>query len=113
MNVDVKEVLVEAHQSIGKGERFHAPLQRSYEIIWAETRGEGLDKDTVLQIATKAINDTASLNRLVLTLLVFGVYPRMSYRDALSTNMIARGNTVRAAMKEVRRIQAVRKIRDT
>jgi hypothetical protein len=112
MNVDVKEVLVEAHQSIGKVERFHAPLRRSYEIIWTETRGEQLDKHIVLQMATKAVNDTAGPNGLVPTLLVFGAYPRMSYEDPPSTNMITRGKAVKSAMNELRKLQATRKIRD-
>ena len=31
--VEVKEVPVEAHHSIGKVERYHGPLRRAYEII--------------------------------------------------------------------------------
>jgi len=33
MSVQVKEVPVEAHNSVGKVERYHAPLRRAYEII--------------------------------------------------------------------------------
>jgi hypothetical protein len=112
MNVDVKEVPVEAHQSVGKVERYHAPLRRSYEIIWNETRGENLAKEVVLQIAVKAVNDTAGPNGLIPTLLVFGAYPRLSYEDPPSADMLTRARAVRKAMTELRKIQAVRKVKD-
>ena len=36
MAIEVKEVPVEAHNSIGKIERYHQPLRRAYEIIQEE-----------------------------------------------------------------------------
>jgi hypothetical protein len=33
MNINVKEVLVKAYNSVGLVERYHAPLRRAYEII--------------------------------------------------------------------------------
>src|SRR6266536_102776 len=33
MAIEIKEVPVEAHNSVGLVERYHAPLRRSYEII--------------------------------------------------------------------------------
>ena len=36
MAIKVKEVPVEAHNSIGKVERYYAPLRRAYEIISLE-----------------------------------------------------------------------------
>ena len=74
MGVEVKEVPVEAYHAIEKVEKSHGPLKRAYEIIWQETREEGLDKNVVLQMAVKAINDTAGPNGLVPTLLVFGAF---------------------------------------
>ena len=66
----------------------------------------------ILQIALKAINDTASPNGLVPTLLVFGSYPRITNYD-LSTPIIAqRSNVIRIAIKELRNIEAKRKITD-
>ena len=38
MAIEVKEVPVEAHNSIGKVERYHAPLRRAYEIISSELK---------------------------------------------------------------------------
>jgi hypothetical protein len=45
MAVEVKEVPVEAHNSIGLVERYHAPLRRSYEIIRDELKDEHIDKE--------------------------------------------------------------------
>jgi hypothetical protein len=33
MAIEIKEVPVEAHNSVGQVERYHAPLRRAYEII--------------------------------------------------------------------------------
>jgi hypothetical protein len=42
----------------------------------------GIDKDMALQMAFKAINDTARPDGLVLTLLVYSTLPRMVKYDA-------------------------------
>ena len=54
-------------------ERYYAPLCRVYKIISLEL--EDASKELTLQIAIKAINNSASLDRLVPILLVFGAYP--------------------------------------
>ena len=54
-------------------ERYHGPLRRIYYIITFEILG--INKDIVLQMAFKVINDSAGLDGLILTLLVFGTYP--------------------------------------
>ncbi|EKD17078.1 hypothetical protein MBM_04655 [Drepanopeziza brunnea f. sp. 'multigermtubi' MB_m1] len=61
MNTKIKVVLVEAYNSVGKVERYHGPLRRIYNILKEELAGEGVDKHMVLQMAFKAINDTAGL----------------------------------------------------
>jgi hypothetical protein len=48
MAIEVKEVPVEAHNTIGKVERYHFPLRRSYEIIRDELDGEQIDREIVL-----------------------------------------------------------------
>jgi hypothetical protein len=82
MGTNTKGVLVEAHNSIGIVERYHGPIRRAYQIITTEI--PNIDKDMVLQMAFKAINDTAGPDRLVPILLVFGAYPRMAELDAPS-----------------------------
>jgi hypothetical protein len=109
MAIEVKEVPVEAHNSIGKVERYHAPLRRAYEIISEEVDAT---PEAILQMAVKAVNDTAGPNGLVPTLLVFGAYPRMTEDSAPSPTIAQRAEAVRKAMKEVRRLQARRQLND-
>jgi len=73
MAIKVKEVPIKAYNSIGKVERYYAPLYHAYKIISLELKDAS--KELTLQIAIKAINDSASLNRLVPILLVFSAYP--------------------------------------
>ncbi|KAF1829651.1 hypothetical protein BDW02DRAFT_509477, partial [Decorospora gaudefroyi] len=56
--IEVKEVPVEAHNSIGKVERYHAVICRAFEIITSEL-GTAILPDHRLQMAVKAVNDTA------------------------------------------------------
>jgi hypothetical protein len=65
---------VEAHNSLGIGERYHGPLRRVYQKIEHEFSHVG--PALRLRIAVKAINDTMGTNGLVPSLLVFGVVPR-------------------------------------
>jgi len=73
----VKEVLVKAYNSISKVERYYILLRRLYEILQDELQDKRLDKEVILQIAIKAINDTIKPDGLILTLLVFGLYPKI------------------------------------
>jgi hypothetical protein len=57
-----------------------------------------------LQMAFKAINDTAGPDRLVPTLLVFGAYPRMVESDAPSTTVTQRAIAIKKAMVEVQKL---------
>jgi hypothetical protein len=75
-------VLVKAHNFISIVKRYHSLIQRVYQIIVSEI--PELDKDIALQITFKAINNSASLDGLVLTLLVFRAYFRIIKSDALS-----------------------------
>jgi hypothetical protein len=81
MTVLIKTVLVKAHWSIGLVERAHLVLRRAYQIITEELHSLGTTKELNLQMAVKAVNNTAGLDSLVLTLLVFGAYPRISTLD--------------------------------
>jgi hypothetical protein len=111
MAIELKEVPVEAHNSVGKVERYHAPLRRAYEVIRDEIQNK-TSSESILQMAVKAVNDTAGPNGLIPTLLVFGAYPRMTEDSAPSPSMIQRAEAIRKATKELRRLNAVRQIRD-
>ena len=71
-----KYVLVKAYYSISIVERYYAPLRRAYDIITKELLK--ILQQYALQIAVKAINDTAGLDGIVPTLLVYGSYPWVS-----------------------------------
>ena len=73
MAIKVKEVPVKAHNSVRKVEQYYMLLCCIYEIISLELKG--VSEKLILQMAIKAVNDSTSLNRLVLILLVFGAYP--------------------------------------
>ena len=95
-------MLVEAHNSISKVERYYTPLRRAYKIIRTELKEEGIDDEVCLQIAVKAINDIAGPNGLVPTLLVFRAYPRMTSADLPAPSIIKRSKAIQDAMRELR-----------
>jgi hypothetical protein len=112
MAIDVKEVPVEAHNSVGKVEVYHTPLRRAYQIIRVELKDEDISEEMILQMAVKAVNDTAGPDGIVPTLLVFGAYPRMTADDPPSPSVIKRAQAIRSATKEVRILHAKRKVSD-
>ena len=73
MVIEVKEVPIKAYNSIKKVEWYYMPLYYIYEIISLKLKGAS--EELTLQIAVKAVNNSASLDGLVLILLVFSVYP--------------------------------------
>ncbi|EEA24070.1 conserved hypothetical protein [Talaromyces marneffei ATCC 18224] len=101
-------VPVEAHWSIGAVERYHAVLRRSYEIISDEA--PELTPEMALQMAVKAVNDTAGPDGYVPTLLVFGAYPRMTDYSPPAPTIAQRAAAVKKAMTEVRKLHTVRQI---
>jgi len=54
-------------------ERYYTLLRRVYKIISLEL--EDISEELTLQMAIKAINDSAGLDGLIPILLVFGAYP--------------------------------------
>ena len=83
----MKEVPVEAHNSIGKVERYHQPLRRAYEIIQDKLQDK-ISPEIMLQMAVKAVNDSAGPDGIVLIFLIFGAYLRMVEDSALSPSVI-------------------------
>jgi hypothetical protein len=64
-------------------------------------------------MAFKAINNSAGLNSLVLTLLVFRAYPKIIESDTPSSTVAQRAITIKKAMAEIYKLQAERQITDT
>ena len=86
MEIKVKEVPIKAYNSVGKVERYYAPLRRAYKIISLEL--EDASEELTLQMAVKAINDSAGPDRLVPTLLVFSAYPQITNDSPLSLSIV-------------------------
>ena len=64
---------VEAHNSLGIGERLHEPLRRIYRKIIFDF--PQIDRNIALKLSIKAMNDTHGDNGLVPSLVVFGIIP--------------------------------------
>lgn len=112
MAIEIREVPVESHNSVGLVERYHTPLRRAYEIIQEELKDEHIDKEFMLQMAVKAINDSAGPKGIVPTLVVLGAYPRLTDMDPPSPSVTKRAKAIQAATKEVRRLYAERQVKD-
>jgi hypothetical protein len=110
MNIDVKEVPVEAHNSIGKVERYHSPLRQAYKILSSELLSA--NKEAILQMAVKAVNDLAGPDGIVPTLLVFRAYPCITRDSPPSPSITEQAEAIYKAMKEVRRFYAERQVND-
>ena len=73
MVIKVNEIPIKVYNSIRKVEQYYTILRRVYKIISLEL--EDASKELILQIAIKAVNDSAGPDRLIPTLLVFSAYP--------------------------------------
>ena len=73
MVIEVKEVPIEAYNSVRKVEQYYIPLRRIYKIISSKLKGAS--KKLTLQMAVKAVNNSAGPDRLIPMLLVFSTYP--------------------------------------
>jgi hypothetical protein len=63
-------------------------------------------------MAVKAVNDTAGLDELVPTLLVFRTYPQLSKTSPLLLLIAARATAVHKAMSKIRKLKVVRQVQD-
>jgi hypothetical protein len=104
MGTKVKIAPVEAHNSVGIIERYHGPIRHAYLIITAKVNG--INKDTALQMAFKAINDSAGPDSIVPTLLVYGTLPRITEYDAPLPTISQRLAALKKAMVEIQKLRA-------
>ncbi len=82
-----------------------------YQVIGKELKD--LDKDIILQIAFKAVNNIIGPDGLVFTLLVYGVFPRMTESSTPTPTNIQRAYAIRKAIEEVYKLRAKRQVTDT
>lgn len=69
-------------------------------------------KNIRLQLAVKAVNDSAGYDGIVPTLLVFGTFPRMTNSDPSSLSTAQRAKTIKMAMAEIAKLRAKRQVTD-
>ena len=88
--ITVKIAPVKAYNLIRLVKHYYTLLQRAYKVISTDLAGSGsnLNKHQILQIAVKAVNDTAGLNSLVPTLLLFEAYPQISWINASAADIM-------------------------
>ncbi|KAL0933405.1 reverse transcriptase-like protein [Colletotrichum truncatum] len=105
IGITCDEMPVEAHWAVGKVERAHAPLRRAYDILHTEL-SHNTDDKTILQMAIKALNDTAGPYGIVPTLLVFGTYPRINKDSPPSPEIVQQAEAAQKARKLLQGIRA-------
>jgi len=63
-------------------------------------------------MAVKAVNDSAGPNGLILTLLVFGAFPRMTEFNPPTPSIATRAMVIKKAMNEITKIRAEHQVTD-
>jgi hypothetical protein len=79
INIRTKTILIETYNSISIIKRYYNPLRQVYQIIVIEL--PGINRNIVLQIIFKTLNNIISLDGLIPILLIFSVYPRITELD--------------------------------
>jgi hypothetical protein len=86
-----------------KIKRYYQLFRRAFDIFYNELAHINIKK-SILQMAVKAVNDTAGPDGLVPILLVFEAYPRISHNSSSSPIITKRAKAIRKAMAEVRKL---------
>jgi hypothetical protein len=111
MDIKTKKIPVKIYYSISKIKRYHVLLRRVYDILIEELLN--IDRNILLQIVIKTINNTASLNGLTPTLLVWGVYPKINRDSALVLSVKKKNIAYRYIKIELEKIKAKRQVNNT
>ena len=101
MLIKIKKVLVKAYNSIGLVEQYHVLLYCVYKILKKELKNKHINKEIILQIAVKTVNDSAGSDKIVLILLVFGLYLKMTEIDTLLLTIVKKAKAIRATTKKI------------
>jgi hypothetical protein len=81
MGTKVKIVPVEAYNSVGIIEYYYGLIRYTYLVITAEING--INKDTILQMAFKAINNSTRPDGIIPTLLVYSTLSQITEYNTL------------------------------
>lgn len=106
-----KQSPTESHNSLGPGERYHAPLRKIYTKIRIEY--PSLSRITTLSLAVHALNNTAGPDGLIPTLLVFGTIPKLPIGNLETMQPTQRDHfaALKSARKEMETIVANQRVR--
>ena len=109
VGTDVQESDVEAHNSLGSGERYHAPLRRIFLKI--REPHPKMDKNIILKLPVKVMNDTMGPEGLVPSYLVLVCIPRFPSAGSPLPMQQQRMDAVQSARREMAIIFAELRIR--
>lgn len=107
--IDLQLSGVESHNSIGIGERYHAPLRRIFRVIHSQY--PKLDPELALRLAVKAANDTLGPEGHVPSKLVYGVDPAFPVVNAKHPKQRERMAALQTARREMSTIAAELRVR--
>jgi hypothetical protein len=103
-------MFIKTHHSMKMMKRYYDSLRRAYSIITTEILDINLE--ITLQMTFKVINDSIEFDELILTLLMFDVYSRMTEMNVTSLTIIQRIIAMKKIMKEMKKFNAIRQIND-
>lgn len=101
---------IENHNSIGIGERYHAPIRRIFRFIRAQN--PRLDSEISLRLAVKAANDTLGPKGQVPAKLVYGIDPAFPVVNASLQEQRDRMAALEAAKREMATITAENRVKE-
>lgn len=81
--VGVTRTGIEAHASLGLGERYHEPLRSTFRSIM-KSRPD-VDKELALSLSVKVMTNTLGPKGLVPSALVFGEFPQIRHKSEVRT----------------------------
>jgi hypothetical protein len=96
-------VPVEVYYSIEIIERYYALIRRAYTIITEEIKN--IDRNIILQMAFKIINNMAGSNGLILIFLVYGAYLRIIKYNSSTPIIAQRAAAIKKTITELRKIK--------
>ncbi len=111
MTIIIKAISIKTHLSINIVEKYHVELRRTYQMIF-ENLETDINKEIILQMIVKAVNDTVDLDELMFTLLIFDVYSRMHVMNSSILSINQRTMIIEKAMIEMRKFRAERQVAD-
>lgn len=101
-DVEVTRTGVEAHSSLGLGERYHEPLRSTFRKIM-KSRPD-VEKSFALSLSVKAMNGTLGPEGLVPSVLVFGEFPQIRNKSEIRRerpSLLERSEIAAVARKEM------------